>query len=45
MAKFWYKRILAGKATIEDVPGRWRESVQMLINETEKVSKDDGDKA
>lgn len=41
MAKFWFKRILAGKATIDDVPKRWRESVQMLINEAAKAGEDE----
>lgn len=44
MAKFWFKRIMAGKATIDDVPECWRESVQMLINEATKAG-EDGDKA
>lgn len=41
MAKFWFKRILAGKATIEDVPERWRESVQMMLNEQAKKGEDE----
>lgn len=39
MAKFWFKRILAGKATIDDVPERWRDSVQMMLNEAAKQDK------
>lgn len=32
MAKIYYRRILAGEMTIEDVPERWREEVQGLLN-------------
>lgn len=31
MAKFWATRIKIGKATIEDVPERWREEVRVLL--------------
>lgn len=31
MAKFWVNRIRQGKATIEDVPERWREEVRALL--------------
>ena len=33
MAKIYYRRIVAGKMTIEDVPERWREEVQSLLDE------------
>ena len=33
MAKIYYRRILAGEMTIEDVPARWREEVQALLDE------------
>ena len=32
MAKIYYRRILAGAMTIEDVPVRWREEVQVLLD-------------
>ena len=32
MAKIYYRRIVAGKMTIEDVPERWREEVQALLD-------------
>ena len=32
MVKFWVNRIHAGKATIDDVPERWREAVRLEIN-------------
>jgi hypothetical protein len=32
MAKIYYRRILAGAMTIEDVPVRWRDEVQALLN-------------
>lgn len=32
MAKIYYKQILNGKITIEDVPQRWREQVEQLLN-------------
>ena len=31
MVKFWANRIKQGKATIEDVPEKWREEVRVLI--------------
>lgn len=31
MAKIYYKQILAGKMTLEDVPARWREAVEELL--------------
>lgn len=32
MAKIYYRRILAGIMTIEDVPERWRAAVQALLD-------------
>lgn len=32
MAKAYYKQILAGNKTIEDVPEKYREEVQALID-------------
>lgn len=33
MAKIYYRRIKAGLMTIEDVPLRWREAVQKMLDE------------
>ena len=35
MAKIYYKRIKAGVITIDDVPERWREAVQALLDADE----------
>ena len=35
MAKIYYKKIKAGEMTIEDVPERWREAVQALLDADE----------
>lgn len=32
MAKIYYRRILAGIMTIEEVPERWRNAVQELLD-------------
>lgn len=32
MAKIYYRRILAEEMTIDDVPDRWREEVQALLD-------------
>ena len=32
MAKFYYGRIKRGKLEIEDVPERWRDQVQALLD-------------
>ena len=32
MAKIYYRRILAGIMTIEDVPERWRAQVQEMLD-------------
>jgi hypothetical protein len=33
MAKIYYRRIMAGEMTLEEVPKRWREEVQKLLDE------------
>ena len=33
MVKIYYRRIKAGLMTIEDVPARWREAVQKMLDE------------
>ena len=33
MAKIYYRRIKAGQMTIEEVPERWRDAVQALLDE------------
>ena len=33
MAKIYYKQILAGKMTLEQVPERWREAVREMLEE------------
>lgn len=33
MAKIYYKQILSGKLTIEDVPQRWREQVSAMLGD------------
>ena len=35
MAKIYYRKILAGKMTVEEVPERWREAVEELLGDTE----------
>lgn len=32
MAKLYYKKIKAGEMTIDDVPERWKEAVQALLD-------------
>lgn len=32
MAKIYYNRIKAGKWTLEDVPERWRDDVQAMLD-------------
>lgn len=32
MAKIYYRKILAGQMTIEEVPERWRNAVQALLD-------------
>lgn len=31
MAKIYYKRIIAGEMTLEDVPERWRAQVEKML--------------
>lgn len=31
MAKIYYRKIVAGEMTIDDVPERWREEIQKLL--------------
>lgn len=31
MAKIYYRQIIAGKMTLEEVPSRWREAVEELL--------------
>jgi hypothetical protein len=33
MAKIYYRRIVVGEMTLEEVPKRWREEVQKLLDE------------
>lgn len=40
MAKFFYRRILQGKTTIDDVPITWKAEVQVLIDAAKKVAHD-----
>lgn len=35
MAKIYYKRIKAGIMTIDEVPERWRATVQAMLDEDE----------
>lgn len=32
MAKVYYRKIKAGQMTIDDVPARWKEAVQELLD-------------
>lgn len=36
MAKIYYNRIKAGKWTIEQVPSRWRDEVQVMLDADEE---------
>lgn len=33
MAKIYYKQILAGKMTLEEVPSKWYEEVKKMLEE------------
>lgn len=33
MAKIYYKRILAGQMTLDEVPEKWRNEVKVLLGE------------
>lgn len=35
MSKIYYRRIKAGIMTIDEVPVRWREAVQKMLDEDE----------
>lgn len=35
MAKIYYRRIKAGKMTLEEVPEYWREEVRKMLEEDE----------
>lgn len=35
MAKIYYRRIVAGIMTLEDVPERWREAVREMLEDEE----------
>lgn len=35
MAKIYYRRIKAGKMTLEEVPEHWREEVRKMLEEDE----------
>ena len=35
MAKIYYRKIKPGQLTIDDVPERWRDAVQALLDEDE----------
>lgn len=35
MAKIYYRKIKAGEMTIEQVPDRWKEAVQELLDNDE----------
>lgn len=34
MAKIYYRQIIVGKITLEDVPERWREEVRKMLENT-----------
>ncbi len=33
MAKIYYKRIVAGEMSLEDIPARWRAQVEKMLEE------------
>lgn len=33
MAEFWYKLVKSGKKTIDEVPEKWREEVERMLEE------------
>lgn len=33
MAKIYYKKIISGEMTLEEVPERWREAVRELLEQ------------
>ena len=40
MAKIYYRRIVAGQITIDDVPTRYRKAVEELLEETNNSQED-----
>jgi Zn-dependent M32 family carboxypeptidase len=38
MAKIYYRKIMAGEMTIEDVPERWKEEVRALLDDEPSVN-------
>ena len=40
MAKIYYRRIVAGQITIDDVPTRYRKAVEKLLEETNNSKED-----
>lgn len=34
MANFYYRKIIEGKITIDDVPAKWREQVREMLEGT-----------
>lgn len=36
MAKIYYRRIINGEMTIDEVPVRWRDQVQAMLDEGEE---------
>ncbi len=33
MAEFWYKLVKSGKKTLDDVPAKWRDIVEQMLEE------------
>ena len=33
MAEFWYKLVVSGKKTLEQVPEKWRDIVEKMLEE------------
>ncbi len=42
MAKIYYNRVKAGSWTIEQVPARWREEVQAMLDADDEAGEVDG---
>lgn len=36
MAKIYYRRIIAGEITLEQVPVKWRETVRKMLEDDEQ---------
>lgn len=45
MAKIYFRRIMAGEMTLDDVPARWREAVRLLLEEeyAKRAAEEQGD--